>query len=68
VKRDGKDGKSLKHDLDDYVHHNRCPRIYFQSMEETFDAIKDVRYKLIDIFNRIERFLGTKNRLRKEAT
>jgi hypothetical protein len=37
-------------------------------MEETFDAIKDVRYKLIDIFNRIEHFLGTKNRLRKEAT
>lgn len=25
LRRDGKDGKNLKHDLDDYIHHSRCP-------------------------------------------
>lgn len=36
-------------------------------MEETIDAVKDVRYKLIDIFERIEHFWASKNGLCKEA-
>ena len=42
---DGKDGKNLNHDLGDYIHHGRClrgARVYFKSMEGTFDAMREV--------------------------
>ena len=59
LRRDGKGGKNPKHDLDDYIHHSRCPcdaRVYFELIEETSDEIKGV-YKLVstrvDTFSRL---------------
>ena len=71
LRRNRKDPEYLRHDLDDYASHGRSrgdPSVYLKSMEETFDAIKNLD-ELVSvragIFSRL-RGLGVKNRLHED--